>query len=363
MDSLNFFLAHNNADSTLRVSYNFDVLNSSGSNEFAGTVSSGDIDAAVVCGNQFNTCNLNPNGNFEFDTEGFIFPTDIGSELTDDSAYFLVQKSLVIEDNYDVNNKSVFVQEFYNYYAYDDGTAELAYGLGNLDAAGFVAVKYEIKMEDSLQAIQIYLNPVDEDISAEPVKLMVWGGTDEPDEVLYESPEFINLEYSNGINYFYNYELDDALWVGETILWIGWRQDQATGVKFSVGFDQRSDNSDKVYYNLGSTWNQSSIPGSIMIRPVFGQPFDWVSGVYVNEIETLTVYPNPTTGKLFIQEKFSSQFKNVEVSILDLAGREVFSQTGYSNSLDVSRLTAGTYVFQIENQSGQKLTERVVIQP
>ncbi|MFT4594622.1 MAG: hypothetical protein ACI85G_000536 [Psychroserpens sp.] len=327
------------------------------STDTAGTV----VQPNVICGNEINNCPSMGVDNLQTIVD-FDLPT--GPTLSVDSTYFqVIHQMNNLGDDIPVNNRNVTKQEFYNYYAYDDGTAEVAYGLGNLETPGFVAVRYEIKKEDDLQAIQIYLNPVGEDVTTLPVKLMVWDGPDEPTDVLYESPEFITLSYSDGINYFYNYPLENDLTVGETILWIGWRQEEATGVKFSVGFDKRTDNSDKVFYNLGTTWNQSSIPGSVMIRPVFGQPFDWVSGVDENKIQSLSVYPNPANGNLRIQEKYSGQFSNSQISIFDLTGREVFSQTGYSKALDVSQLIAGIYLLQVQIESGEKLTERVVIQP
>jgi hypothetical protein len=267
-----------------------------------------------------------------------------------------------VEDDYHVNDTSVFVQEFYNYYAYDDGTAELAYGLGNLESPGYVAVKYNIMMEDSLRALQIYLNPVDQDLSNEPVKLFVWSGNDEPDQVIYESPDFINLEYSEGVNYFYNYDLENAIAVGAGNLWIGWRQSPAAGVKFSVGFDQRKDASEKVFYKLGSTWNQSSLTGAVMIRPIFGNPYDWVSGIEDINEEALALYPNPTTGLLYLKSTTPGQFRSAEISVYDLSGRSVFSQVGYLGSLNLSKLNGGTYVLHIIDENGISFTERVVVQ-
>ncbi len=362
MGDTNLFMIHNNADTILRPDYKFNVFNSNGVRVFDDTLDSPEVLPFTVSGNESNTGNFNQFSNFSRWTDEWEFPT--GVQLSEDSAYFIVKHLMLdVEDEYHVNDTSVFVQEFYNYYAYDDGTAELAYGLGNLENEGKVAVKFDIKMADSLQAIQIYLNPVDQDLSQEPVKLMVWDGSNEPDAVLYESPEFITLNYSDGMNYFYNYKLEDAIYREAGTTWIGWTQQAATGVKFSIGFDQRTDVSDKVYYDLGSGWNQSSIPGAVMIRPIFGDPFDWVSGTEEPSFGKLKVYPNPATNSLRIQEETQGQFSNADITLIDLTGRQVFAQQGYTNMLDVSNLQAGTYLIRVQTENGSMFTETVVIQP
>ena len=361
-DSNYVAVRNNSADEIASERYIFRVVDVNGTQDFQNTESSPVIFGSTVCGSQYNECNGNPFDQLRSHLEDYVLPDS--PELSSDSSYFLVKNVLLdAADDVAENDTSVYVQKFYNYYAYDDGTAELAYGLGNLENPGFVGVRYDTKKADSLQSIQIYLNPVDEDLSAEPVKIMVWSGTSEPDAVIYESSDFITMSYSGGINYFFNYELEDAIWIEESTIWVGWRQEPSIDVKFSVGLDLRNDFSDRVFYNLGTTWNQSSIEGAIMVRPVFGDPFDWVSGIDENETQNLSVYPNPTSGNIHLNEKYSGEFKNAQISVFDLTGREVFSQTGYSSSLDVSRLIAGTYVLQVQIKSGQNLTERVVIQP
>ena len=315
----------------------------------------------AVCGSELNDCNDDQFSNFRTSLNEFYFPPT----SQEDSVYFLVEYVIdTINDAIPENDKQVFKQVFYNYYAYDDGTAELAYGLGNLENEGKVGVRYDIKKSDSLQAIQIYLNPVNIDISQEPVKLMVWSGGSEPDQVLYESPDFITLEYSEGINYFYNYELENAIWIeGGSTIWVGWTQQAATGVIFSVGFDQRKDNSDRVFYNLGTTWNQSSIPGSVMIRPTFGNPYDWVSGVHEVEEGSVAVYPNPTTGEIYLKESSAGELRNAQVSVFDLSGRVVLSQVYRTNTIDMSALQAGTYILTLQTENGRVLSNRIVLQP
>lgn len=362
MGDTNYFLIHNNADTIMRGDYKFVVFDNNGAQVFDDSLYSPIVDPWVVCGNESNTCNLNQFSNYSFWTDNWSFPT--GAELSEDSAYFLVKHLMLnLEDDYHVNDTSVFKQIFYNYYSYDDGTAELGYGLGNLENDGMVAVKYDVKKQDFLRAIQLYLNPVDQDLSAEPVKLMVWSGGNEPENVKYESPEFITFNYSEGMNYFYHYFLEEPIEIQENeSIWVGWLQQAATGIKFSVGFDRRSDHSQKVYYNLGTTWNQSGIPGTVMIRPVLGQAYDWQVGIDEQTVEDVTLYPNPTTGMVYLQGVDVQQLRNATIQVLDVAGREVYTQTGYTNGIDLGLLKAGTYLVNVQLLNGQRITKRVVLQ-
>jgi len=142
---------------------------------------------------------------------------------------------------------------------------------------------------------------------------------------------------------------------------VGWIQQPATNLKFSVGFDKRTDNSDKVYYNLGSTWNQSSIPGSVMIRPVFGENYDWVGVNENSSSPQFVIYPNPSTGIVHIQENYAGQLGKANIQIFDVSGRSIYQQNGYTSALDLSGLMKGVYLLKVYTESGT-YTQRLVLQ-
>jgi hypothetical protein len=222
-----------------------------------------------------------------------------------------------------------------------------------------VAVKYSIKKPDILRSIQLYLNPVEFDLSQVPVKLAVWYGNEQPEDTLWTSPEFITLNYTQQINYFYHYFLEREVPVSDNI-WVGWIQQPATNLKFSIGFDKRTDRSQNVFYNLGTTWNQSSIPGSVMIRPTVGQAFDWVGVNEIPKTGQMAVYPNPSTGIFHLQTTRVEQLGQASIQVYDLSGRTVFSTFGYSDQLDLSHLNNGTYVLKVDTQN-EGFTQRIII--
>ncbi|WP_285544676.1 T9SS type A sorting domain-containing protein, partial [Dyadobacter frigoris] len=74
----------------------------------------------------------------------------------------------------------------------------------------------------------------------------------------------------------------------------------------------------------------------------------------------VSIYPNPSSDKVFIQDMDLAQVK--QVSILDMNGRAVFSSsTVNSNGINVSKLIPGTYILHIANINGAVSNHKIVI--
>ncbi|WP_303319038.1 T9SS type A sorting domain-containing protein [Flavivirga abyssicola] len=81
-------------------------------------------------------------------------------------------------------------------------------------------------------------------------------------------------------------------------------------------------------------------------------------------LETMKVFPNPTTGKLFIKMG-DVKSDEVSVSLKNITGQEVFNNTiplGQDNTaeLDVSNQPAGFYLMTLSNE-GKQTTKKVLI--
>lgn len=354
------FVLRNNFNENYSPNFSMQLIDHLGTERFNGLSSTAQVYPWVICGNQLNTCNPGTSTNFNFNIDGLLdsIPTDV--EMTPDSMFFELKYTLSLVDDVPSNDVLVEMQEFYNYYAYDDGTAEAAYGLGELEDVGMVAVKYNIKKSDILRSIQLYLNPVEFDLSQVPVKLAVWYGNDQPEDTLWTSPEFINLNYTHQINYFYHYFIEREITVSGNI-WVGWIQQPATNLKFSIGFDKRVDRSRNVFYHLGTSWNQSSIPGSVMIRPTVGQEFDWVGLGEAPGSTQFAVYPNPSTGIFQLQTSGQSRLSQAFIQVFDLTGRIVFSTVECSGHLNLSHLNNGSYLLKVDMQD-EVFTQRIIVQ-
>lgn len=352
-----YFMLRNVFNDIFVTTYVLSVKDLNGTEIFSRTPSQAQVFPYTVCGNELNTCNPGGANNFQFNTEDFVYPT--GPELTSDSTFFEIDFNLSTNDDVLQNNTRVERQEFYNYYAYDDGTAELAYGLGNLENTSMVALKYDVKMGDYLRAIQLYLNPVGDNLSNYPIELVVWSGNTEPETELWRSDP-IQLSYYYELNYFQHFALDTDLFVNPGTIYIGWVQEPNDDIIFSVGLDRRSDARFNLYYNLGTNWTQSSIPGALMIRPCFGEAYDWVGVNQPQQSSEFSVYPNPTTGMLYLQGDVAT---NAALQVYDLSGRTVWNGTYSPSGIDLSHLQGGTYLLSVQTADGGTGTQRIVLRP
>ena len=85
------------------------------------------------------------------------------------------------------------------------------------------------------------------------------------------------------------------------------------------------------------------------------------SGINKNDImENITMFPNPTNGKVSINNP--SQ-KSLKVEVLNLLGDVVATTdiTGQQASLDLSNENKGIYFVRITNESGSRLTKKLIL--
>ncbi len=71
----------------------------------------------------------------------------------------------------------------------------------------------------------------------------------------------------------------------------------------------------------------------------------------IREIEWLDIYPNPTTGKFFIESKFFSD----EIKMFNVAGEVLYSKTlnAEKTEIDISNLPAGVYLVKTKGKIGK----------
>ncbi len=89
---------------------------------------------------------------------------------------------------------------------------------------------------------------------------------------------------------------------------------------------------------------------------------DWLS-VDENALEAVNLYPNPSTGLVYIESDLSAEPFNLEVT--DVNGRLVETGTNAItngvNAINLSHVQRGTYFFKLSNENAEKVY-RVVIQ-
>ncbi|MCC5922630.1 MAG: T9SS type A sorting domain-containing protein [Crocinitomicaceae bacterium] len=78
------------------------------------------------------------------------------------------------------------------------------------------------------------------------------------------------------------------------------------------------------------------------------------------ELANVKVYPNPTSD--FLQVELPEGMENTTIQILDVSGKVVLAQEANKSlsTIAVNKLTAGTYIVNIQNDS-QRITRNIVI--
>lgn len=268
------------------------------------------------------------------------------------------------------NDTSYLVQHFYNYYAYDDGTAESATGVHV--AYSKYAYKFDVKEADSLLGIEIYFNPWGKNVHLDLFSLCLWSAIDvgnNTETLVYQT---IDQRPANNdsINGFVDYYFDQAQWVNAGINYIGIIQSSITEI--GIGVDHNTDSHDKMFLNYNNQWYQSTIHGTWMMRPIFGKKLS----IGVNEVATgdshFEIYPNPASEKVKLVNRIpmATGMKTgtaVEISIFNMLGEKVsgFPATSINTSVtfDVSSLPNGVYFVQLKDIKNSSFeVKRLVVQ-
>ena len=203
-------------------------------------------------------------------------------------------------DNYEPNDSIRFTQGFYNYYSYDDGSAEAAFGPTGTQSQ--LAIHFDAYEADSLIGIDLAFVPSVNDVSDKLFLLTVWEDNNgNPGNVLYEDDVFSPRTpiYADGQNNFTSYFFVDTQKVAVgTSFFVGWRQLDAE--RLNLGFDRNIDKSNEILYSVdgGGNWLVSPFQGSAMLRPIFSTGMDVYLGTenIVEMTNELIIYPNPAQG-------------------------------------------------------------------
>lgn len=299
-------------------------------------------------------------GNWELGLNKYPYPlasnyTINQSVTTDPQAEFHVKINIdaaVSGSNvYDVNDTTYHVQDFRNYYAYDDGSAEAAYGITG--SHSLLAIKFTAYEEDSLAGVLMYWVPSVDDHSDKIFLITIWddnGG--QPGNIIYQDDYFNtnSPEYSGGINAFRYYSFMDGqkVAVPETF-YIGWEQVESASL--NIGLDRNIDNGNKIFRNVTGTWQTSSTQSSVMIRPVYSTSMNYTLGMEEEaEISQTSIYPNPAQDVVNI----ITSATDFVVSVYDMTGRLVYSSIN-ETTIDISNLNTGIFIVDIRSANGVSL--------
>ena len=283
-----------------------------------------------------------------------IFP--LSTSITDDSTFFIVKSYFSNSASFTgvrENDTVYYKQEFYNYYSYDDGSAEVAYDLINA-TNGKLAMKFDIIKPDTLRAIRFYFTQQGANVSNNLFTIKVWSSLS-PETLLYQESNQ-KPSYINEVNGYSTYVLDQIVPVSG-VIYIGFQQILPAGLH--LGFDRNTTSNTKMFYNIGGSWNNVGVAnGTFMIRPVMGDTnlFAGVQDIDFNA--QIVVYPNPTKGVINIQS--SNRFNPHTVELYTIEGL-LIERRVYTSSLDYSGLSSGVYLLKVISDNGVA-TKKITIQ-
>lgn len=285
--------------------------------------------------------------------------TEIISNLTNtanrDSAVFEVTYQLTDENDFNQDNNLLYeYQKFFNYYAYDDGTAEVAYGLEGAESQ--LAMAYNVLKADVLQGIQLNFVNMNSNDEKNSVRVMVWDsigiGTNKS-RLIYSEEIDWSPQYVPKRNGFFTIPLATPLAVDTGTIYIGFEQDLKNPI--NIGFDRNNDASSKVFFNSTSLWFPSIIEGAVMMRPVFGKALPvGIKDEVVGSADQVVLYPNPSNDRIYFKNESNESIH--QVHIFDFSGRVVAEKYLQNEGLDIRELPNGLYLVKTYNAKMEEMS-------
>jgi hypothetical protein len=290
------------------------------------------------------------------------------ASLSTDAAFWRVKLFLQTDpDLLDYNDTTSFLQEISNYMSYDDGSAEMGYGLNSAGAG--LAYRFDLVGGDSLRAVRMYFNPTANDPQSSPnpdegsFLLTVWSSLS-PETIIHQDLTFASPQYRlDGIDQFVEYPMDSTIWV-EGTFYVGWVQ--ANNVRMNLGFDRNRNNGNKIFFRTTTAFQQSSQQGSLMMRPVFKAAVDPFADVpdagSIGLPGQIQLIPNPASDAVLI--RCDAAGPGAIVQCMDPTGRLVKQAAwGANRMMDLGEMNAGMYIVRVLDREGNSLgQERLLIQ-
>lgn len=250
------------------------------------------------------------------------------------------------------NDTVEYRQEFYNYYSYDDGTAEAGYDLVS-SPNGKLAQQFNLIIPDTLRAVRMHFVQQTQSVSNKLFTLKIWSSLS-PEVVIYQETNQRPV-YTDEFNGYATYVLDQLLPVSGTI-YIGFQQVLGDGLH--LGFDRNTSSNSKMFYNTGGGWTGVTVAnGSFMIRPVMGDSalFTGVKEISSNGFE---IFPNPASSVMHI--RYTSGFFPERMVVISADGRRVFEGVA-TETMDVSSFRPGVYFLRLYSENEQPVVRRFVV--
>lgn len=318
-----------------------------------------------------NTGNVNP-----FCTRGWDSvithknpPLNYTINPMSDSTTFIIKHIVNTNpDTWKYNDTIVQKLEFNNFYAFDDGSAEMVYHHGSVTGPKD-ALKFVLNVTDTLRALDIFFDPfIDGNlIKNSNFRMYVWSdGSSKPGTVIRKDSAMKPIYLDHGYNKIPRYFFTSPMILSPGTYYIGM---QTIGNQsLCVGFDMNIDHHTNLYYDVGSGWTQSAIKGSLMIHPVFGEATRALVGIKEQEIRhakegLIKVYPNPANDKLFIAASELNGKDNYTIELYSMLGAKLSSVKveNTTTEIDLNTYASGIYFVVLKQNNSTIANQKFII--
>ncbi len=253
-----------------------------------------------------------------------------------------------------------------NYFSYDDGSAETAMRLGN-DQYWGVAVEFNANIDDSLRAIQVHFPHYnDTQQSGAKFNILIFLETLSANstpvyekfsvEPFYADTRLDTLQGYTTYNLTDDFDNPVAVFIPAGKFYVALQQANLISTPVRIGLDKNTPQA-KNYQFLydNDKWYSLGNNGAAMVRAVVGDyfPGSTAAAELSNDQETITVYPNPSTGILNIENE-SGNYEDYQISVFNTMGQLIHRQNSASSTIDLSNQNDGIYFLKINNLKTKK---------
>ncbi|MFN8276543.1 MAG: T9SS type A sorting domain-containing protein [Chitinophagales bacterium] len=250
-----------------------------------------------------------------------------------------------------------------NTLAYDDGSAEMAYGLEGLYTKK-VGLEFLLHQPDTLVGYQIHFANIDVKVDDLVFTYNLWDSLRMNDPAFVDSAIYTSLNrkpyYIDSVNGWATYRIDP--FPVPSKFYFGWSQTDTRNLQ--VGYDINSKRAAKhLFVFTNGVWRPSTIvtKGSPMIRLLFRHSNLFTSGVAEISKPSITIYPNPVSGVVHVAVQDEHAY---QLQLFNIMGQRVFDAPLENKAADLSALSEGVYlVHLIDLQTGLSYQNKLLKRP
>lgn len=268
-----------------------------------------------------------------------------------DSVVITSSAVLNVTDLLTGNDSIQKTQTLSNVLAYDDGSAELTYGLQYLGIKKF-AYDFTLNQPDSLVGFQILYSNTDVNVSDLVFNFNLWYKIDTQNVFFADTPVFVSNNqtpyYIDSVNGFTTYKVSPIAL--PTHFYFGYAQSDVRNLQ--IGYDMNSSKGRPHMYIYSSTsgvWKKSNLytNGSPMIRLLLGHSYQIASGISNVSAEQIKAYPNPSSGKISFELPDNGNTYTME--LVNTLGQTCQKQSidASETTIDISALSPGIYLLRL----------------